>query len=238
VVGWLLKGAGNNPELELQLHTDVGSPYFAQHSWLNRIRWWLARWTIPRADRVRVVSAKIAQFLTTHWQVPMEKIEVRPIAVSAAVLASHEQATNLRASFPQFGKIALAVSRLETEKDVALALEAWAIVTNTIPTAGLIIAGSGREERRLRELSRSLGIEKLVVFAGWVNNLTAYYAMADVVMCTSQYEGYGLALVEAHQVGRPIVSTDVGVARELGATIVEHQPQAVAKAVVNILATQ
>jgi glycosyltransferase involved in cell wall biosynthesis len=62
--------------------------------------------------------------------------------------------------------------------------------------------------------------------------------MADVVMCTSQYEGYGLALVEAHQVGRPIVSTDVGVARELGATIVEHQPQAVAKAVVNILATQ
>jgi glycosyltransferase involved in cell wall biosynthesis len=87
----------------------------------------------------------------------------------------------------------------------------------------------------LRALSRSLGIEKQVVFAGWVNNLMAYYGIADVVLCTSQYEGYGLALVEAHQAGRPIVSTDVGVARELGASIVEHQPRAIAEAVIATL---
>ena len=47
----------------------------------------------------------------------------------------------------------------------------------------------------------------------------AYYALADLILVSSHYEGYGLVVVEALAAGKPVLSTDVGVAREAGAII-------------------
>ncbi|MDZ4221470.1 MAG: glycosyltransferase [Patescibacteria group bacterium] len=43
-------------KLQLQVHTDFLSPYFARESLKNRIRVWIAKWLLPKADSVRVVS--------------------------------------------------------------------------------------------------------------------------------------------------------------------------------------
>ena len=52
---------------------------------------------------------------------------------------------------------------------------------------------------------------------GWRSDVVSYYKTADVFFQTSLYEGYGLSAVEANVAGCPVVSTDVGVASELGA---------------------
>ena len=46
--------------------------------------------------------------------------------------------------------------------------------------------------------------------------------MADLVLAPSLYEGYGMVVVEALASGTPVISTDVGVAREAGAIIAEE----------------
>jgi glycosyltransferase involved in cell wall biosynthesis len=48
------------------------------------------------------------------------------------------------------------------------------------------------------------------------------------------FEGYGMTLVEAEAAGSKIVSTDVGVADEVGASIVEHDSVDIAKKVVEV----
>jgi putative flippase GtrA len=53
----------------------------------------------------------------------------------------------------------------------------------------------------------------------WCDDPASYYKTADCFLITSDYEGYGMTIVEALAAGCPVVSTDVGIAKEAGASI-------------------
>jgi 1,2-diacylglycerol 3-alpha-glucosyltransferase len=97
----------------------------------------------------------------------------------------------------------------------------------------LIIVGSGPRLASLRALATKLGISGSVAFESWVDQPTiaSYYKTADLFLNTSLFEGYGMTLVEARAAGCPIVSTDVGVARECGARIVSWDPADIARGI-------
>ena len=212
--------------LQLQIHTDLMSPYFTKYA-ANRIRLYIARFLLPRAQSLRVVSERIKRSLTPlRLAAP---VLVLPICVDLSVY-TEVPAGEVRARYPQFNKLVLVVSRLEKEKNVAGAIRAFAQIQGH-PGAGLIIVGAGSQEGALRALVRRLGLKDRVVFAGF-QKPGPYYKDADVLLNASWYEGYGLTLVEALSLGCPVVSTDVGVAREAGAIVVPHQEldQALARA--------
>lgn len=72
----------------------------------------------------------------------------------------------------------------------------------------LVLFGTGPETESLRAHAASLGIDDRVSFPGFVENPFAYMAAADVFVLSSEYEGFGLVLIEALACGCPIVSTD------------------------------
>ena len=109
----------------------------------------------------------------------------------------------------------LAVSRLSVEKNLPMALQCLAKVRETYPNTGLLIVGSGPEESNLKSLVKKLKLDGFVEFAGWQDDLVSYYRTANVFIQTSLYEGYGLSLVEAGLNGLPVVTTNVGLAKEL-----------------------
>ena len=145
-------------------------------------------------------------------------MEVRPVEVDLEKIKQTPITVDLHQKYPQFKKIILMASRLEPEKQIDLAIKNLIklLISDNI---GLIIVGAGSEEGRLKSLTEELGLSNYVKFDGWQENLATYYKTADLFLSTSLYEGYGLTLVEAKSCGLPIVSTDVGVAREAGATI-------------------
>lgn len=53
----------NGVPFQLQLHTDVMSPWYRRASWKERARYALARFLIPRASCLRVVSERIKRSL-------------------------------------------------------------------------------------------------------------------------------------------------------------------------------
>ncbi len=224
-------------KLELQIHTDIGSSYFRRHSILNLIRFWLAHFLLPRADHVRVVSNRIKNFLVTRWHLPENRIEVRPITVDAVAIKQAIPSVDLHQKYSEFQKIILMASRLEPEKNINLAIRAMRLVNQKLPEAGLLIVGSGSEEAKLRSLIFRLGLVDRVRLEPSVDQTTliSYYKTADLFLLTSLYEGYGLTLVEARAAGCPIVSTDVGVAREVGAWVVEMGPADVASGILESL---
>lgn len=202
LIGVMLKKR-TNINLELQIHTDIGSPYFQNENFKNKIRTYLAKYTLPFADNVRVVSNKIKEYVTRY--VNQDKIEVRPIVVDVEKIKN--------APFiPHENKTILCVSRLEPEKRVDWVIRAM----KDVKDAELKIVGDGSQRKYLEQLAKGLPI----TFYGWTDDTIPFYKSADVFVNTSLYEGYGMTIVEAHAAGLKILSTDVGIAKEIGAIII------------------
>jgi glycosyltransferase involved in cell wall biosynthesis len=236
LTGWLISRR-ELAQLELQIHTDIGSPYFWQESFKNKIRFLLAKFLLPKADKIRVVSQRIADFLkSASWRIKAE-IEIRPIFVDIEKIKNTPITVDLHKKYQQFDKIILMASRLTKEKNIDLAIEAVSSLIRANRRIGLIIVGSGPEEKILKLKAISYKLEASIIFENWVNQETlySYYKTCDLFLVTSLYEGYGMTLVETQAAGCKIVSTDVGVAREVGVRIIGQDFANVAKGVIELL---
>jgi glycosyltransferase involved in cell wall biosynthesis len=188
-------------KLQFQIHTDFLSPYFWRESFKNKIRVLLARFLLPRAAGIRVVSRRISEKLKA-------RAVVLPIFVDLNQIKNAPIQTDLHRKYPQFEKIILMASRLTREKNIGLAIEAMAEVVKRYPRAGLLIVGSGPEKTKYHSSQN-------IIFEDWTDDLVSYYKTADLFLLTSNYEGYGRTLVEAAAAGCQVISTDVGIAREI-----------------------
>lgn len=209
-----------NLKFQLQIHTDFLSPFFS-NSFLNRIRLLIANWIIPHADGFRVVSEKIKQSLLKHYKVDALKIIVLPIFIDVAKIIESNVTVDLKKKYPQFDKVILMATRLSGEKNVSFAIDVFSEVVKKNPKAGLVIVGDGPEKKKLELRIKNYELEKKIILEGFQKKeiIFSYYKTVDVFLQCSLYEGYGLALVEAGLSGLRAVSSDVGIARELGASL-------------------
>jgi glycosyltransferase involved in cell wall biosynthesis len=209
--------------LQLQLHTDI----FAGGFWRkNFVKYCLARFLLPRAGSVRVVSESLKQKLLDRTSV--SKISVLPIFIDKEkVLAA--PTVDLKAQYPQFSEFILVASRLEKEKRIDVALHVFKEIVATLPKTGLLVAGSGSQKESLERLSHELGIAKHVVFLGHRDDIYSLYKSVDLLLSPSaSYEGYGASIVEALAAGCPVVALDAGIAKEAGATVAPREGLAAA----------
>jgi glycosyltransferase involved in cell wall biosynthesis len=105
------------------------------------------------------------------------------------------------------------VGRLDKLKGHDVLLRAFAKAAGA--EARLIIVGSGPQQESLETLARELGVRERVVFAGYRADVYDVVAASDLVAHPSLSEAHSLTLVEALHLGRGVVATDVGAAREV-----------------------
>lgn len=214
LVGWFVSKTYGT-KLQLQIHTDFTNIHFQGESLFNLLKMNIAWFLIPRADGIRVVSERIKQSLKAKNFKLKAEPQVLPIFVNIKKFEDEEASFDLHKKYPQFEFIILTVARLETEKNLSLALKIISDVTVKNPKIGLVVVGEGSLSNYLKEEAQTLGIQNNVIFEGWQDNLVSHYKTADLFMFTSNYEGYGLALIEAAASGCPIITSDVGVAGNL-----------------------
>jgi len=223
--------------LHVQVHTDFMNAAYALSSVRRFFEIPLAFFVLSRASCVRVVSKRIARSL--WWFVPQQKITLLPIPPSPMRdVGRHPSLPKARPL--EDGLSVLVVSRLEPEKRVHLALDAFAewVTSDVTHSAGalLTVAGEGSERARLLIRARDLGLAGRVRFLGWQEGLAPLYAEADIFLQLSRFEGYGLSLIEAGLAALPIITTDVGIVGEVyesgrDALVVSGAPQDVAAAI-------
>ncbi len=200
-------------KLQLQVHTDFLSPYFRRESFKNRIRVVLAKWLLPKADGIRVVSERIKKSLLIVG-IPEKNIVVLPILVDAVKIQSAPIIVDLHKKYPQFDFIILTASRLEPEKNIPFAIDAMKDVIVKYPKTGLIIAGDGSLRKELEEQASENNLKDNVIFEGWVEDVASYYKTADLLWSISAYEGYSRGIRLSNIVGTSVVTTDVGLVGE------------------------
>ena len=70
--------------------------------------------------------------------------------------------------------------------------------------------------RELRKAITRLRLESIVHFTGDCRDMPAAFMLADVVVSAStDAEAFGRVIVEAQAMGRPVIATDHGAAREI-----------------------
>lgn len=201
--------------VQVQIHTDFLAPSFRSESFKNRIRYFLYRWSVRRADCIRAVSRRIKDSLKSEVRNPKSEITVLPVFVDTRVIVGAAPAFNLRQKYAGRRPIILMVSRLTREKNIGLALDTFAELAKESPSALLVIVGEGPEREHLEFKIQNLELSRHARLEGWQPDLIPYYKGADFLLVTSRYEGYGRMFVEAAAAGLPIVSTDVGIIGEL-----------------------
>lgn len=204
--------------LHVQIHTDFLNPYFAKESLLNGFRVKMAKKLLPQAGAIRAVSRRIVDGLSGLSEIflkPKVTPTILPIFVDIKKIENAPVTVDLKKKYPQFNFIILMASRLTKEKNISFAIKVFEKLVSVYPKIGLVIVGSGPEEKKLASLAKRLKITKNVIFEPWKDNLASYYKTANLFLLTSNYEGYGLTLVEAATALCPVVSSDVGIAPEL-----------------------
>lgn len=74
----------------------------------------------------------------------------------------------------------------------------------------LILAGDGPCHEKLAAEVKKLGLDQVVLLPGKVDQVSDYYAVADVYVQSSHREAMPMSVLEALAAGLPIISTDVG----------------------------
>jgi glycosyltransferase involved in cell wall biosynthesis len=108
------------------------------------------------------------------------------------------------------GPVLLSVGRLAAEKNVELALRAFARVRELQPDARMVVVGDGPARGRLQAAHR----EATFVGVQRGEALAAHYASADVFLFPSLSDTFGNVVLEALASGLPVVSFDVAAAAE------------------------
>jgi glycosyltransferase involved in cell wall biosynthesis len=104
------------------------------------------------------------------------------------------------------------VGRLAYIKGVDLLADAFGAIQKTIPSARLLIIGTGEEEVKLRSRLQSELLERRVHFEADVphESLADWYRAMDLFVMPSRYENLSNAVLEALACGVPFLGSDVG----------------------------
>ena len=191
------------------------------------------------------ISLAVKAAMIERGEAPAERIVVVPNGIRDPRAAKLENAVTVRARYgvAPDAPLAVALCRLETEKDVATLLRAWARVASDLPAARLIIAGRGSQKDELQRQIEALNLGNSTQLIGFVEDALSLLNAADVLAHLAPAEPFGLVFLEAMGLGKPVVACQGGAAPEIinadcGVLIVGGDDAATATALRELLSDQ
>lgn len=109
------------------------------------------------------------------------------------------------------------IKSLETLYKIDVLIKAFSKISLKHENARLLIIGEGSQMNALLKLCNELNLEKKVIFTGRVpfNEISRYYNMLHVLVNISEYESFGVSVIEAMACGKPVVVSNVGGLNEI-----------------------
>jgi len=106
-----------------------------------------------------------------------------------------------------------AVGRLSKEKGIPLLLKA--VSSLSCQNILLMFLGGGDKKVYFQGLAKKLHLEEKTVFTGFVPDVENYLKLFDIFISSSLKESFGLSILEAMSMGKPILAADIAPLREI-----------------------
>lgn len=202
-----LLGMARRPLLFLTVHAPICWYLGLRRGFSRRLSSLLFRGLFRTADRVIAVSAGIAREIDRlGWsRQPAEVIHNPVLPVDFLELAQEPVLHDwlVQKCVP----VIVAVGRLSEVKNYPLMIEAFGLLRCSMD-ARLMIVGDGECRGDIEALIARSGHDQSIALVGQVGNPFPYMRDADLLVLSSNFEGFGNVLVEAMAVGTPVVSSD------------------------------
>lgn len=163
-----------------------------------------------KARRIITISESTRQDVHRFFDIPLGQIDVIYPGVEEMYQPQSETAvTQFKAQKGINGRYILHVGTLQPRKNILTLLHAFAqLEDRTIKL--ILVGGKGWLFDEIFAQVKTLNVEDRVVFTGYVpdDELPLWYASADLFVFPSNYEGFGMPVVEAMACGTPVVASN------------------------------
>lgn len=194
----------------------AGVPHLITSARSGRMAGGVRDWIIGRAfrssDAVVCNGEAVRKFITSRYAAPVARCRVIYNGVDLSRFSARAEGSP---GGDQRAPTIITAARLVVEKDLLLFLDAAALLLRDHPSARFVIAGEGPCRPELERGAAERGLDRAVSFLGERTDVPALLRAADVFWLTSMSEGLPNALLEAQASALPVVTRDVGAAREI-----------------------
>jgi glycosyltransferase involved in cell wall biosynthesis len=198
------------------------------------------RYELPSADVVFAVSRDVEVSLKAGGVKP-ERIHVLHSGIDLTRVPASPSGAEFRHrhGIPPAVPLLGTVANLFPRKGYDVMFRALSLLRRRRPEIHYLIVGTGDPgyEQTLRALVQSLGLGGHVHFAGFQEPVYPALAAMDVYVHPAIMEGFGIALLEAMAMVKPVVATttggipDIVIHEETGLLVAPGDPEALASAV-------
>ena len=202
------------------------------------------RYELNAVDRVFAVSRQIQRSLEAGGVLP-ERLRVLYSGLDTSAVAVQADGHQIRHKFgiPVDVPLIGTVGNLFPRKGYEVMLRALPTILKSLPELHYLVVGGGNAayETRLRSLVKELGVANRVHFAGFQDPVYSYLAAIDLYVHPALTEGFGIAVLEAMAMRKPVVATATGGLPEIvqdgetGIVVLPGDPDALAQSVSELL---
>jgi phosphatidyl-myo-inositol dimannoside synthase len=180
------------------------------------------------------------------------KVFVVSPSIEPSFVRNPQRVKELREKYGLAGKtVMLGLGRLVQRKGIDKVIEALAIAERQAPTIVYAVAGTGPEEKNLKNLAASLpdGLKNKIIFLGQISDADrwAWLELCDIFIMASRnisgdFEGFGTVYLEANLAGVPVIAGDSGGVRDAvinninGLMVDSEKPEDIARAIIKLAA--
>jgi L-malate glycosyltransferase len=159
------------------------------------------------AARIIANSNWVAQQAAASGAAP-DKLTViyEGVEIPPACNATTQQAERMRWGVTDQDHLLGCAGVLLEDKGQEWVIRALAQLREEFPYLKLLLAGEGPDRGRLQKLVGELKLQDLVIFAGFVKDVEAFYRAIDVFVFPALFEGLGTSLLAAMAHGVPSVT--------------------------------
>jgi glycosyltransferase involved in cell wall biosynthesis len=195
------------------------------------------------ADQVITVGESTRQYMIHEKGIDEHRVLTIPTGVDLTVFNPDRIRDDLRKELrispevPVFGTVAV----FRKLKGHRYLLEATREILHFCPSAKLLLAGAGPQEKNLLRIIEEEGLARFVILPGFRDDVPQVLNTLDVFVFPSLEEALGTAVLEAMAMKRPVVATRVGGIPEVvqegktGYLVEPANPGAIAEKVIPLL---
>ena len=179
---------------------------------------WLSKFAVRNAGCVIAISESVAKYLVTNHELQQSTLlKVVPYGFDKEVFfGTNLKLLNSEIS-PNKNRLFGTIARLSEEKNLPTLIKAFHLHQQNPEFRGnqLEIYGAGSLESSLRQLISDLSLQNCVRLMGRTQVPEQIINDFDVFVLTSKFEGFGMVLLEAMSLSKPIICSRIDTALEV-----------------------
>jgi glycosyltransferase involved in cell wall biosynthesis len=178
----------------------------------------LHTWLYSKLSRWISLTNGMRNNVLTFTRMPGQNVDVVPLGIDLQQFNPAKYTRSQARTFfklPQHNRIVGVLGRLDPQKGQEVLLRAVPALTRKHPNIHIVVAGDETAgepgyKARLENICKTLAIEKRVTFLPFTNDVPRLMAALDIFILPSYSETYGLVVIEAMAMKRPVIATNAG----------------------------